>query len=87
MSDKSGWERYGKWIKMSYAMHRYSREEVMHAVKVWAIDQDIWSGATEISITGISPYKGERHFQVDFRIEGLNGEFRVTSDELTELCS
>jgi hypothetical protein len=79
------WSKYGEWKKMVYSMNRCNREEMVHSVKAWLIEKNIWCGDMDIRITGTTQWAWQKNFRINFKIEGLKGEFRVMSDELTEL--
>lgn len=84
MDNIISWDTFTEWKRKIFLTYDYSPEELLHALKVWAIEKDIWDGKRGIYITATyQPSDMEKDFLIEYKISGVHKKGLVLKSELS----
>jgi hypothetical protein len=65
------WDTFSAWRQKIFLVYDCGPEELLHYLKVWAIEKGIWNGRRGIQITATyRPTAEEEDFLIEFKING-----------------
>jgi hypothetical protein len=83
MNNLIRWDTFTEWKRKIFLTYDCGPEELLHALKVWAIEQSIWDGRKGIYITATyRPSPEDRDFLIEFKINGEHNRRLVLRSEL-----
>jgi hypothetical protein len=83
MDNIISWDTFTEWKRKIFLTYDCSPEALLHALKVWAIEKDIWDGVKGIYITATyRPSDEEEDFLIEFKINGVHKKGLVLKSEL-----